>query len=395
MRQERNESRREFIQKSAILGTGVILAGPAAQRLFAQGNQRPDPAKMVASKGCAARDTSGKLSPWSFERRPVGDDDILIEIKFCGICHSDIHQLRGDWGPQKYPQVPGHEIAGVVVATGKNVIRFKVGDHAGVGCMVDSCGTCESCRHGEEQHCDNDATLFTYGYPDKTSPTGITQGGYANNIVVRERFAIQLPRTIGLQNAAPLLCAGITTYSPLVKASIKKSDKVGVAGIGGLGHLAIKLAIAKGADVYAFTTSESKVNDIRRFGAKEVVVVDSVEKLKAYNKSLDYMVSTIPVNYDVGAYASLVKPYGNYIQVGMPTKGEVTINNFAFNRNRVRYSTSLIGGIPQTQEVIDYCAKNKIYPEVQVIKSSEANDTWEKVINKEARYRYVIDAATI
>ena len=395
MKQERNESRRQFIQQSAVLGTGVILAGVGAQRLFAQGNQRPDPAKMVASKGYAARDTSGKLSPWSFERRPVGDDDILIEIKFCGICHSDIHQLRGDWGPQKYPQVPGHEIAGVVVATGKNVTRFKVGDHAGVGCMVDSCGTCESCRHGEEQHCDNDATLFTYGYPDKTSPTGITQGGYANNIVVRERFAIQLPKTIGLQNAAPLLCAGITTYSPLVKASIKKSDKVGVAGIGGLGHFAIKLAVAKGADVYAFTTSESKVNDIRRFGAKEVVVVDSVEKLKAYNKSLDYMVSTIPVNYDVGAYASLVKPYGNYIQVGMPTKGEVTINNFAFNRNRVRYSTSLIGGIPQTQEVIDYCAKRKIYPEVQVIKASEANDTWEKVINKEARYRYVIDAATI
>ncbi len=395
MKRQRDRSRREFIQQSAVLGTGVILTGVGAQRLFAQGNQRPDAAKMVASKGYAARDTSGKLSTWSFERRPVGDDDILIEIKFCGICHSDIHQLRGDWGPQKYPQVPGHEIAGVVVATGKNVTRFKVGDHTGVGCMVDSCGTCDSCRHGEEQHCDNDATLFTYGYPDKTSPTGITQGGYANNIVVRERFAIQLPKTMGLQNAAPLLCAGITTYSPLVKASIKKSDKVGVAGIGGLGHLAIKLAVAKGAEVYAFTTSESKVNDIRRFGAKEVVVVDSVEKLKAYNKSLDYMVSTIPVNYDVGAYASLVKPYGNYIQVGMPAKGEVTINNFAFNRNRVRYSTSLIGGIPQTQEVIDYCAKKKIYPEVQVIKASEVNETWEKVINKEARYRYVIDTATI
>src|SRR5437899_2043361 len=395
MKQQRDRSRREFIQQSAVLGTGVILAGVGAQRLFAQGNQAPDPAKRVASKGYAARDTLGRLSQWTFERRPVGDDDILIEIKFCGICHSDIHQLRGDWGPQKYPQVPGHEIAGVVVATGKNVTRFKVRDHAGVGCMVDSCGTCESCRHGEEQHCDNDATLFTYGYPDKTSPTGITQGGYANNIVVRERFAIQLPKTMGLQNAAPLICAGITTYSPLVKASIKKSDKVGVAGIGGLGHFAIKLAVAKGADVYAFTTSESKVNDIRRFGAKEVVVVDSVEKLKAYNKSLDYMVSTIPVNYDVGAYASLVKPYGNYIQVGMPAKGEVTINKFAFNRKRVRYSTSLIGGIPQTQEVIDYCAQNKIYPEVHVIKASEVNEIWEKVINKEARYRYVIDTATI
>ena len=395
MKQEHNESRRQFIQQSAVLGAGIILAGLATQRLFAQGNQRPNPSNTVASKGYAARDTSGELSPWSFERRPVGDNDILIEIKFSGICHSDIHQLRGEWGPQKYPQVPGHEIAGVVAAVGKNVARFQVGDHAGVGCMVDSCGTCENCKHGEEQHCDNNATLFTYGYSDKTSPTGITQGGYANNIVVKERFAIQLPKTIRLQDAAPLLCAGITTYSPLVKASIKKGDKVGVAGIGGLGHLAIKLAVAKGAEVYAFTTSASKVNDIRRFGAKQVVVVDSVEKLKPYNKALDYMISTIPVSYDVAAYASLVKPYGNYTQVGMPAKGEVTINNFAFNRNRVRYSTSLIGGIPQTQEVIDYCAKNKIYPEVRVIKASEANDTWEKVINKEARYRYVIDAATI
>ncbi len=395
MKQERKESRREFIQQSAVLGTGIIiLARPAVERLYAQGNQQPDPAKRVASKGYAARDTSGKLSPWTFERRPVGDEDILIDIKFSGICHSDIHQLRGEWGAQKYPQVPGHEIAGVVAAVGKNVTRFRVGDHAGVGCMVDSCGTCESCKHGEEQHCDNGATVFTYGYPEKSSPTSITQGGYANNIVVKERFAISIPKSISLQDAAPLLCAGITTYSPLVRASIKKGDKVGVAGIGGLGHLAIKLAVAKGAEVYAFTTSPSKVDDIPRFGAKEVVVVDSVEQLKPYSKSLDYMISTIPVSYNVAAYASLVKPYGNYTQVGMPVKGEVTINNFVMNRNRVRYSTSLIGGIPQTQEVIDHCAKNKIYPEVQVIKASEANDTWDKIIDKEARYRYVIDGST-
>lgn len=335
------------------------------------------------------------MSPWSFERRPVGDNDILIEIKFCGICHSDIHQLRGEWGPQKYPQVPGHEIAGVVAAVGRNVSKFQVGDYAGVGTMVDSCAVCNSCKRGEEQHCDNNATLFTYGYPEKTSPTGITQGGYSDNIVVKERFAIKIPKTMRLQDAAPLLCAGVTTYSPLLKASVKKSDKVGIAGIGGLGHLAIKLAVANGAEVYAFTTSESKVSDILRFGAKQAVVVDSVEKLQAYNKSLDYVISTIPVNYDVGAYASLVKPYGSYTQVGMPAKGEVTINNFAFNRNRVSYKTSLVGGIPQTQQLVDYCAKNKIYAETQVIKANEANEAWEKVINKEARYRYVIDGATI
>lgn len=385
-------SRRKFIQRSAAAGAGIVLVSGAAQPLFAV---EQESRRNVLSKGYAAKDNSGHLSPWSFERRPVGDDDILIDTKFCGICHSDIHQLRGDWGPQKYPQVPGHEIAGVVAAVGRNVTKFKVGDRAGVGCMVDSCGNCESCKHGEEQHCDNNATLFTYGYPDKTSPTGITQGGYSNNIVVKERFAIRLPDSIRLQDAAPLLCAGITTYSPLMNSSIKQGEKVGVAGIGGLGHLAVKLAVSKGASVYAFTTSAGKVNDIRNFGAKEVILVDSVENLKRYKKSLDYMISTIPVNYDVAAYASLVKPYGNYVQVGMPVKGEVTIKNFEMNRNRVRYSTSMIGGIPQTQEVVDYCAANKILPDVQVIKASEANETWNKVINKEARYRYVIDLASL
>jgi alcohol dehydrogenase (NADP+)/uncharacterized zinc-type alcohol dehydrogenase-like protein len=378
-----------------MAGTGIILSAIAVPRLFAQEAPVAKDSDQISSKGYAARDVSGKLSPWSFKRRPVGDDDILIEIKFSGICHSDIHHLRGDWGPSIYPQVPGHEIAGVVAAVGRNVTKFKAGDHAGVGCMVDSCGTCESCKHGEEQHCDNGATLFTYGNPDKTSPTGITQGGYANNIVVKEHFAIALPKTIRLQDAAPLLCAGITTYSPLMKASIKHGDKVGVAGVGGLGHVAIKLAVSKGAEVYAFTTSASKVPDIRRFGAKEVVVVDSLDALKHHKGSLDYMISTIPANYSVAAYASLVKPYGNYIQVGIPAKGEVTINNFEMNRNRVRYSTSLIGGIPQTQEVIDYCAAHQIVPEIQLINASAVNDAWDKVVNKEARYRYVIDASTI
>lgn len=374
---------------SAALGGGALLTG--VPQLFAQQMKQ----KNVLSKGYAGKDTSGILTPWSYERRPVGDDDVLIDIKYSGICHSDIHQIKGDWGPQKYPQVPGHEIAGVVAAVGRNVTRFKVGDHAGVGCMVDSCGTCESCKHGEEQHCDKESTVFTYGYPEATSPTGISQGGYASNIVVKERFALKIPNSIRLQDAAPLLCAGITTYSPLMKSSIKKGDKVGVAGIGGLGHLAVKLAVAKGAEVYAFTTSPEKVKDILSFGAKEAIVVSDSSALKPHYKSLDYMVSTIPVNFDVAAYASLVKPYGNFIQVGMPAKGEVTLNNFAFNRSRVRYSTSLIGGIPQTQEVLDYCAEQKLYPQIQIITAAEINDAWTKVLNKEARYRYVIDTSTI
>jgi alcohol dehydrogenase (NADP+) len=390
---KKKSTRREFIQQSGALGAGIILAG--ANQLFAEGSKRGKTLINTESRGYAARDNSGMLSPWSFERRPLGDNDVLIDIKFCGVCHSDIHQLRGEWAPQQYPQVPGHEIAGIVAAVGKNVTKFKTGDQAGVGTMVDSCGVCNSCKRREEQHCDNSSTLFTYGYTDKTSPTGITQGGYSNNIVVKERFAFRIPDTMRLQDAASLLCAGITTFSPLVRHSIKKGDKVGVAGVGGLGHLAIKLAKARGAEIYAFTTTESKVKDILAFGAKEAVFVDSVDKLKPYNKALDYMISTIPVNYNVGAYASLVKPYASYTQVGMPASGEVTINNFAFNRSRVNYNTSLVGGTGLTQELLDFCAENKIRPYIQVIKASETNEAWRMVINKEARYRYVIDAATI
>lgn len=262
----------------------------------------------ITSRGYAAKDTSGVLSPWEFERRPVGDNDILIDIKYASICHSDIHTMLGDWGSQQYPQVPGHEIAGIVATVGKNVTKFKVGDRAGVGCMVDSCTNCESCNHDEEQHCDNGQTKWTYGFPDKTSPTGITQGGYANNIVVRDHFAVHIPEHISLDKAAPLLCAGITTYSPLMKAKIKTGDKVGVAGIGGLGQMAIKLAVAMGAEVYAFTSNAKKTAEILALGVKEVVVVDSLKKLKPYKKTLDYMISTIPVQFDVAAYSSVVKP---------------------------------------------------------------------------------------
>jgi alcohol dehydrogenase (NADP+)/uncharacterized zinc-type alcohol dehydrogenase-like protein len=235
----------------------------------------------------------------------------------------------------------------------------------------------------------------TYGSPDKTSPSGITQGGYSNNLVVRDHFAIRIPDNIDLQHAAPLLCSGITTYSPLMHEKIKPGDKVGIIGIGGLGHIAIKLAASKGAEVYAFTTSESKRQDILSFGAKEAIVVDSLDKLKPYAGKLDYMLSTVPYAFDVSAYANCVKPYGTFTQVGMPVNGELKINNFLFVANRVNFNGSMIGGIPETQEVINYCADNRILPQIQVIKASEINDAWEKVVNKEARYRYVIDASTI
>ena len=260
--------------------------------------------------------------------------------------------------------------------------------------MVDSCGVCDSCKDGEEQHCERNETLFTYGYEDPNSPTGITQGGYSTNIVVKEDFVIRIPDSMRLQDAAPLLCAGITTYSPLMKASVGKGDKVGIAGIGGLGHMAIKLARSRGAEVYAFTTSESKAKDILDFGAKEAIYVDSAEALLPFYGTLDYMISTIPANFDVGAYASTVKPYGSFTQVGMPAGGELTLNNFAFSANRVNFNGSLIGGIPETQEVVDYCAQNNILPQIEMVHADQINDAWKKVLDKEARYRYVIDAAT-
>lgn len=343
----------------------------------------------VKTKGYAAFDESGEIKPWEFERRPVEDDDILIEIKAASICHSDIHQEKGHWGAQQYPQVPGHEIAGIVTQIGKNVTKFKVGDRAGVGCMVDGCTTCEN----EEQY--TAGTLFTYGYPDDREPTKITQGGYSTHIVVRDHFAVHLPDNISFEKAAPLLCAGITTYSPIMRANFKEGEKVGVAGIGGLGHMAVKLAVSKGAEVYAFTTTAEKIDDIKKMGAKEVIVVNNPAELYSFKEKMDYMISTIPYQFDVAAYASVVKPYGFFTQVGMPEGFQITLNNLGLSASRVNFNASLIGGMKETQEMVDYCAKNDVLPEIQMIKADEITEAWKKVEEKKARYRYVIDTSTI
>lgn len=385
MADEKTLDRREFVKCSCAAGSG-LLATP----LVALASEAPK--ENVKSRGYAAIDTSGKLVPWSFERRPVGDHDILIDIKYASICHSDIHQEKGHWGPQKYPQVPGHEIVGIVAAVGSKVTRFKVGDRAGVGCMVNSSLANADQVENQEQY--SPGTVFTYGYPEKDSPTGISQGGYSTNIVVRDHFAVHIPEHISFQEAAPLLCAGITTYSPLMKAKLKKGMKVGVAGIGGLGHMAVKIAASKGAEVYAFTTSPGKVQDILGFGAKEVIVVDDISKLAAYQGKLDYLISTIPYQYNVAAYVSVVKPFGTFCQVGMPERFELTVNALSLAASRVNFSASLIGGMKETQEVVDYCADHKVLPRIQIIRAEQINEAWESVVNKQARYRYVIDAAT-
>jgi len=362
-----DELRRDFIKKSALLGAGLIFIDSAT--LFAN-NKGETMNGNIKTKGYAVFDTSGVFKPWEFERRPVGENDVLIDIKYASICHSDIHQMKGHWGQQQYPQVPGHEIVGIVREVGKNV-------------------TCEN----EEQY--QPDTLFTYGFPDKREPTGISQGGYSQSIIVRDHFVVHIPESLDLKVAAPLLCAGITTYSPMMKFDLKKGDKVGVAGIGGLGHMAIKIAVSKGAEVYAFTTSTDKTDDILKFGAKEAIVVDDLSKLQTYAGTLDYMISTIPYQHNIGAYISTVKPFGVFSYVGMPERFEITMNNLALAASRVNFTASQIGGMKETQEVVDYCAENKIYPQIEMIAAEEITEAWKKVVNKEARYRYVIDSATI
>lgn len=380
-------TRRELMKKSAIVSAGLLFGNTT----FVYAGENPH--RHVLTRGYAAFDESGILKAWEFERRPVGDDDVLIEIKAASICHSDIHQMKGHWGPQHYPQVPGHEIAGIVSAVGKNVTQFKVGDKAGVGCMVNSNPECESFKKGEEQYCPE--TTFTYGFPEKDSPTGISQGGYSTNIVVNEHFVVKIPENISFEHAAPLLCAGITTYSPLMKFDLKKGDKVGVAGVGGLGHLAVKIAVSKGAEVYAFTTSQDKVKDILSFGAKQAIFVKDASDLAAHSAKLDYMISTIPYQHDIGAYIATVKPYGFFTYVGMPDRFEIMMNNLGLSASRVNFNSSLIGGMRETQEVVNYCAEHKLYPQIEVISAEQINQAWANVVDKKARYRYVIDTQTI
>jgi alcohol dehydrogenase (NADP+) len=391
--QEAHHERRNFI-KSAV--ATVALTGLAgSSNLFAQTAPTPfsQTAFPIPAKGYAAKKDDGILSPWDFARREVGDDDVQVQILYCGVCHSDVHVVRGEWGRIIYPMVPGHEITGRVVKVGKNVKRFKVGDSAGVGTIIDSCMTCESCKKGHEQYCDRGETIETYNGPDKYSGSR-TQGGYSNTVVVKEHFVFNIPAGMDLKTAAPLLCAGATMYSPMLASQIKSGMKVAIIGIGGLGHLGVKLATAKGAEVTGFTTSPTKMDDIRRFGAKEAVLVDDGVKLKKYAQQFDFVISTIPYKFSMEGYIKLAKRHAMFVQVGIAA-GDIALSPFTLVTSQVNLTGSNVGGIPETQELLNFCAANKIAPEVEMIAMKDINTAFNKVVGKNVRYRYVIDMTTV
>lgn len=348
---------------------------------------------MIPAIGIAARDAAGPLSPWTFERRDVGPRDVQIEILYCGICHSDLHTVRGEWGPVQYPLVPGHEIVGRVVTVGGDVHRFKAGDLVGVGCMVDSCRECDSCRAGVEQYCSNGMT-GTYDSPDKVSG-GRTQGGYSTTIVVTDDFVLRVPDTLDTAAVAPLLCAGITTWSPLRHWKVGPGSRVGIVGLGGLGHMGVKLAVALGAHVTVFTTSEGKVEDAKRLGAHAVVISKDKAQMKAVRNSLDLILDTVSAPHDIEAEMSLLRLDGVLCLLGGSPEPHPSPAPFTFILKRRSLAGSLIGGIKETQEMLDFCGEHGITSDIELITAADVNTAYERMLKADVKYRFVIDLKTL
>lgn len=354
--------------------------------------------KPVPAKGLAMTGKEVKFGPLKFNRHAVGDNDILIEIMYAGICHSDIHTAKGEWGDIQYPIVPGHEIAGKVTQVGKNVSKFKVGDYAGVGCMLNSCGKCEYCKQGLEQYC-LEGNIGTYASVDKYHNNEVTQGGYSDKIVITENFAIKIPPTADMKKVAPLLCAGVTTYSPIKRKEVKAGDVVAVAGFGGLGHMAVQYAVKRGAKVTVFDITEDKRKDALTMGAIKFVNVNNPEELKGLDNTYRVIISTIPAKYDLNMYLKMLKLDGDLVILGFPAQENLPSLNsgqILFGGTR-KISGSLIGGIAETQEMLDYSVANNIYPEVEVINADPKaiDKAYQNVIDAKVRYRYVIDMKTL
>ncbi|HKU00023.1 MAG TPA: NAD(P)-dependent alcohol dehydrogenase [Paraburkholderia sp.] len=344
---------------------------------------------MYPTYGYAARDAASPLAPFEFQRRDLRELDVRIDVQFCGVCHSDLHQARNEWRNTLYPVVPGHEIVGRVTEVGKGVTRFKVGELVGVGCLVDSCRTCASCAEGLEQYCEN-GFVGTYNGVDRVSGD-ITYGGYSTQLVVDEAFVLRVPENLDPAGAAPLLCAGVTTYSPLRTWGAGPGKKVGIVGLGGLGHMGVKLAHAMGAHVVLFTTSPSKIEDGKRLGADEVVISKDPEQMKAHANSFDLIVNTVAAQHDLNPFIELLKRDGTMTLVGAPEHDHPSPQVFNLIFKRRRLAGSLIGGIAETQEMLDFCGQHGITSDIEMIKMQDINNAYERMLKSDVKYRFVID----
>lgn len=347
---------------------------------------------MFLTKAYAAQSATSPLAPFEINRRPIGPHDVLFDIIYCGICHSDIHAARGEFPGQRFPLVPGHEIVGKVVQVGDSVTKHKVGDMVAVGCMVDSCRTCPECLEGEEQFCDK--MRGTYGGLEEDGKTS-TYGGYSSRIVVDENYVLRLSPKLDPAAAAPLVCAGITTYSPLRHWNVGKGSKVGVIGLGGLGHMGVKLAAAMGAEVTVLSTSEKKRADAMRFGASNFVITTDKATVKSFSKHFDIILNTVSSSINYGSYLHLLKRDGTLVMLGIP-EGPISINSvFPMMSKRRSISGSPIGGIRETQEMLDFCAEHGVVSDIEIISIDKVNEAYERILKSDVRYRFVIDMASL
>ncbi|MDA8089214.1 MAG: NAD(P)-dependent alcohol dehydrogenase [Nitrospiraceae bacterium] len=347
-------------------------------------------------RGFAAQSSKAALAPFRFDRRDPRPDDVVIEILYCGVCHSDLHTVRNDWAswfPTTYPVVPGHEIIGRVTSVGKDVKRFKPGDHVGVGCMVDSCQKCSACEDGHEQYCEEIAT-FTYNHIDRRDKMP-TYGGYSEKIVVTEKFVLKVPDSLDLKGAAPLLCAEITTWSPLRHWKVEKGSKVAVIGLGGLGHMALKLANALGADVTLFTRTPGKEKDGRRLGAHNIVLSTDKGQMESVQRRFDLIIDTVPYVHDLNHYLSTLTINGTLVLLGYVGDLEPLLSSVPLVMGRRAVAGSVIGGIAETQELLDFCGQHGITSDVEVIKIQDINNAYERMIKSDVKYRFVIDMASL
>jgi uncharacterized zinc-type alcohol dehydrogenase-like protein len=340
-------------------------------------------------KAYAAKSETSGLAEHPIERRQLRDDDVAIEIDYCGVCHTDIHYVENDWGGTVYPVVPGHEIIGRVTEVGAKVTAYKPGDTVGVGCMVDSCRECSACHDGLEQYCLN-GMVPTYNGEDRHDGS-VTYGGYSEGIVVSDRFVVKVPESLDPAKAAPLLCAGITTYSPLRHYGVKKGDKVGVIGMGGLGHMGVKFAKALGAEVTIFTRSEAKVKEAKKQGADHVVISTDEQQMQDVAESFDFMLDTVPVKHDLNPYLNCLKYDGTHIIVGLLESVEPPLEAGALVLKRRVIAGSLIGGLPETQEMLDFCGEHGIHCDVEMLDIENVNEAYERMKKGDVKYRFVID----